>query len=38
MMGAVAYLARPKKKNKWMVVLSLVGLVAQNGLKRRLAE
>ena len=28
MMGAVAYLARPNKKNKWVLVLSLVGLVA----------
>ena len=26
MMGAVAYLARPKKKNKWVLLLSLVGL------------
>ena len=26
MMGAVAYLARPKKKNKWVLLLSLLGL------------
>lgn len=28
MMGAVAYLARPQKKNKWVLLLSLVGLFA----------
>lgn len=28
MMGAVAYLARPQKKNKWVFLLSLVGLFA----------
>lgn len=28
MMGAVAYLARPNRKNKWILMLSLVGLVA----------
>ena len=28
MMGAVAYLARPQKKNKWILLLSLVGLFA----------
>lgn len=28
MMGAVAYLARPKNKNKWVLLASLVGLVA----------
>lgn len=26
MMGAVAYLSRPKKKNKWVLFLSLIGL------------
>lgn len=26
MMGAVAYLARPKKKNKWVLLLSFIGL------------
>lgn len=26
MMGAVAYLARPKKKNKWVLLISLFGL------------
>lgn len=28
LMGAVAYLARPQKKNKWVLLLSLVGLFA----------
>lgn len=28
MMGAVAYLARPQKKNKWVLLLSIVGLFA----------
>lgn len=28
MMGAVAYLSRPKKKNKWVLLLSLIGLFA----------
>lgn len=28
LMGAVAYLARPKRKNKWVLLLSLIGLFA----------